>query len=245
MSHRVACMATVHAKAVMSFAVVVSVFGLGFTSVAILSMPPFPDSFAHRKPLIGAAFAAICILGALAVLFPKQCSAGLPLSNGKLEPNAVEMGLNSCTSSRRRGHHPDCGRYDDHVITLDSRCLCAACTGLFVGAMIALSGVLLYFFLNLSVRGFSMPLVLLGQAGIVAGLVQFKFKRYIRASANSFFVVAALLILAGVDEALGSTFIDLYCVLLIVFWLFTRILISSWDHERICRECPDHGSLAA
>jgi len=234
-----------YVKAVTSFAIAVSIFGLAFTSAAMLSRPTILDFTPYRKPLAGGVFASICILGALAVLFPKECSTGLHASKMKVEPKALKTGPNNCTIPRRKGHHPDCGRYGDHVITLGNHCLCAACTGLLVGAIIALCGAFLYFFLNLNIRGINLPLVLIGQVGIVVGLVQFRFKHYIRAFANSYFTVAALLILVGVDDALGSTFIDLYYILLIVFWLSTRILVSGWDHERICRKCPDQCGLTA
>jgi hypothetical protein len=54
---------------------------------------------------------------------------------------------------------------------------------------------------------------------------------------NMLFVLGGFLILVGMDELTGSLFVDLFSIALIVFWLFTRILLSQWDHWKICRKC--------
>ncbi|MBS7638359.1 hypothetical protein KEJ49_05700 [Candidatus Bathyarchaeota archaeon] len=47
-----------------------------------------------------------------------------------------------------KGHHPDCGRFKAHTINIFGRALCAACTGLLLGALLILPGGILYFFLG-------------------------------------------------------------------------------------------------
>ena len=46
-----------------------------------------------------------------------------------------------------------------------------------------------------------------------------------------------LRILIGVDEALGSTSIDLFLVTLSVLWIITKMAFSRWDHQRTCSQC--------
>ena len=89
-----------------------------------------------------------------------------------------------------------------------------------------------------------MHLVVLGVVGTVFGLFQFVFNSLVRLFANTVFVVSTLLILIGVDAAVQNLFFDLFVVCLIAFWLFTRILLSQWDHERICFDCETENCAA-
>jgi hypothetical protein len=84
-------------------------------------------------------------------------------------------------------------------------------------------------------------MVLLGILGVGVGLFQFKFRNLLRLSLNTFFVLGTLLILIGIDEFVQSLMIDLFVVSLILFWLFTRISLSQWDHKRICSDCDIAG----
>jgi len=69
------------------------------------------------------------------------------------------------------------------------------------------------------------------------GFLQLKFGGLARSMLNAGFVLGAFLILMGIDESAASLLVDLFTIVLIVFWLFTRILLSKWDHWRICRAC--------
>ena len=85
------------------------------------------------------------------------------------------------------------------------------------------------------------PTVYFGILGISFGLLQFPlFKNRespLRFLLNSFFVLGAFLILVEIDTLVQSVVTDLFLILLIVFWIFTRISLSQWDHKRICYAC--------
>jgi hypothetical protein len=123
------------------------------------------------------------------------------------------------------------------VFRIGSKTFCAACTGLFLGGLFALSGSFLYFFCHYNVEQSSYLLVWIGILGVGFGLFQFKFRSFIRLFLNIFFVLGTLLILVGIDKLVHSVTIDLFLVALILFWLFTRISLSQWDHKRICFAC--------
>jgi hypothetical protein len=108
---------------------------------------------------------------------------------------------------------------------------------LFLGALLALSGTILYFFVGLELVHMGLLAVLIGEAGIVLGFVQLKFKGLVRLALNSFFVFGAYLVLMGIDMIGENALIDLYLVGLIIFWIWTRILLSQWDHWRTCQAC--------
>jgi hypothetical protein len=223
---------------IVAFTSGVSIFGLITTLIIALYTPIIQDDLSWRKPLVGSIFALICLSGTVAVFFPKKCSESFHSEN--IETTEIPRARNpdSCDSSITvKGHHPDCGRFSAHVILIDKHVICAACTGLLFGAFLALAGAVLYFFAGWNLEQGRSLAVLVGQIGVLLGFVQFKFRGYVRLTLNALFVLGGFLILAGIDSLVKSVLIDSYLLVLIVFWVFTRILISRWDHWRICQEC--------
>jgi len=207
--------------------------------IALTAFPPtVTGNVPWRKPVIGSIFSSICVLGILAVFSPNKF---LRIFNtGKKKEN---VGADSAkvvshgTSIVLQGHHPTCGNYDAHIFRIKGKIFCAACVGLLLGGLLALAGAAVYFFADWRVAEHSSLMVLLGIVGVSFGLFQFKFKNFIRLSVNTIFVLGTLLILIGIDELVHSLIFDLFVVSLIIFWLFTRISLSQWDHERICSDC--------
>ena len=57
------------------FMIGTSFFGLSLIIMLAFSPPVIQENFPWRKPTIGIVFEAICVLGIIAIFFPKQCSA--------------------------------------------------------------------------------------------------------------------------------------------------------------------------
>lgn len=224
------------------FSVVISSFGLGCTLVFTLVSPAvIIENFPWRKPIVGLVFASICLFGMIAALFPEKCSRIFDLQeNDKLTTMHVK---NAISCAPIQGHHPSCGGFSNHVVSLGEHSLCAACTGLFVGAILALVGTVFYFFMNWSIGEPILFTVLLGVTGVVLGFLQLRFKGIVRLGLNICFVLGAFLVIIGIDKSVGSVFLDLFLIVLIVFWILTRILLSQWDHSRICGKCNRRETL--
>ena len=138
---------------------------------------------------------------------------------------------------RSTSHHPDCGKFSAHTININGHTLCAACTGLLLGGIIAIIGALVYFFAGLHVEIAAFTIVLIGAVAMVLGFFQLAFRGFIRLTLNTLFVLGAFLILVGIDELIGSLFVDFFVEAYIVFWIFARIQLSQWDHWKICSNC--------
>jgi len=223
---------------ILMFIITVSLFGSFITLMLALHPPTTPENFLWRKPLVGSMFTLICISGIVAGFFPKKCSETFNLR--KTEKTAISKIKNPNShkvSITLKGHHPNCGNFSAHVIQVYGHVLCAACTGLLLGAFIALAGTALYFFAGWDIGQVGFLTVLVGQTGVLLGFIQFKFKGFTRLTLNAFFVFSTFLTLVGIDKLAENTVIELYLIVLIIFWLLTRILISQWDHWRICHEC--------
>lgn len=223
---------TIRPTLILIFTISVSLFGL-FTSLMLALCPPvIKESFLWRKPLIGLIFSLICVLGIFAAVFPRRCSGTFHFRKEERNPT-----IGNAPPTALKGHHPDCGKFSAHVIHINKRRLCAACTGLSLGASIVLVGTAFYFFGGWHVNEMSFPVVVIGVVGMLLGLLQLKFRGFIRLSLNTLFVLGAFLVLVGIDALVQSLFIDMFLIALIVFWILTRIMLSQWDHSRICQNC--------
>ena len=217
------------------FAIGISAFGL-LTTLLLTLLPPAPvENLPWRKPLIGIMFIMICISGGVASLFPHKCSEHFDLRENK-EPITSSRDSNDVHLTVK-GHHPNCKEFSAHIIQTKRRTLCAACTGLLLGALIAILGAVLYFFLGLEFQSPDYLVTPIGLGCVVIGFFQLRFKGVVRSVLNALFVVGAYFVLAGMDMLSKNMFTDVYLIVLIFFWIYTRILLSQWDHARICRIC--------
>jgi hypothetical protein len=212
----------------------ISLSGLCLLILIAVYPPKVVENFTLRKPLVGSILAVECLLGILAVFYPKRCSRVLDAS----AENRLTSNQNS--RPRIRGHHPDCKNYSTHISQVGNRYFCAGCAGLFSGAVATLAGTILYFFGNLPLAP-SLPIFLLGCAGVALGLLQFHLfnlqSSSLRLLLNAFFVFGTFLALIGLDAIAQNIFADLFLISLSFFWLYTRISLSRQDHRNTCRSC--------
>lgn len=218
---------------ILRFMVACSLFGWCTVLLMVIFPPAAMQETLWRKPFVGSVLFLISAGGSLAAVSPRTCSA--THRTHMLETSKGSSAKTSSVSSE--GHHPDCGRFSDHTIRVKGNSYCAACMGLFIGGVMAMSVTILYFFLGLNAGAMGFPAVLMGQFGPALGLLQFKFKSWIRLSANVLFVLGSCLILVGIDKLEQNVFVDVYLTGLILLWILTRVMISQWDHSRICFAC--------
>jgi len=224
--------------------------------IITLSPPKIKEEFQWRKPLVGSTLVLIYILGMTAVFFPKSCSKifhgnekGIG-SNSNVLFHRKEYFQKSCrifTITLTHGHHPICQGFLHHEFQIDKKTFCTACMGLFSGAIVSIFGVVAYFFLEYPIAKYAGFFVTFGVAGVVLGLLQYIFldfrRKPIRFFLNAFFIFGMFLILVGIDNDVQSLVLDFFLISLFVFWLFTRILLSKWQHTKICSACDLDCSL--
>ena len=181
-------------------------------------------------------YSVICILGIFAVFYPKKCENTFMF---KKRVESWGYGDHPVLSKTKqlKGHHPNCKEFSANRIKIQGAVLCSACTGLLVGAMGALMGTILYFFIGFTFAPADPKILLVGDAGMLLGLVQFKFGGYLKFIVNTFFVLGSFVTLIMADLLGKNLFTDLYVLSLIFFLLLTRILLSEWNNKRICDKC--------
>ena len=218
---------------ILRFMVACSLFGMCTVILMIIFKPATMQDIFWRKPLVGSVLFLISAGGSLSAVSPRTCS-----TTHRTQMVETSKGSDVKTDSvSSEGHHPDCGRFSNHTIQFRSNSHCAACTGLLIGGIMTMSVTVLYFFLGLNAGAIGFPAVLTGQFGPALGFMQFKFKSWIRLIANVLFVVGSCMILIGIDKLVQNVLVDVYVTGLILLWILTRVMISQWDHYRICLAC--------
>ena len=216
------------------FVTIVSIFGMLTVVMLSLNPPVAQQNISWRKLAIGSIFVAICLAGIFAAFFSNRCRTASAFHSPR---DTISIKGKGEPEIKLKGHHFDCGKFSDHVINIGRFSFCAACFGLSLGATLALLGTTAYFLYGIEVVQNGLGIVAVGQVGVAVGFIQFKFKGFSRFALNTVFVLGIFSTIVGVDILARNVIVDLYLELLSIFWLFTRILFSRWDHLRICQEC--------
>ena len=208
----------------------VSLLGLGTTSLFI------GDSLTPTKNanIAYITFSAICLLGITAAIFPRSCSHRDIPTDLDSSRYTVVGGVKII-----HGHHVPCEGFKEHEISLKGKTVCAACTGLLIGAILALI-VASHHFLG----GYAYPAFAgyIGVAFSLVGLIYIPILKprnpLLRALYNMLFVVGFSLLLVVVDNK-GSLTLDLVVIGMSVYWMYSRIQFSTWGHNKVCEECNE------
>jgi hypothetical protein len=215
-----------------AFLLAVSIIGLALIPIVVLQPNLEQVRFFLGNSLVGILYGAICVLGIAAVFYPAECKKMFQRTQ-----NPVLESRKPSTPVGIKGHHPNCQNFSGNRIRVGRRTFCAACSGLLIGGIIALTGGAFYFFAGLGAALSSIWLLIAGEIMMVLGLAQIKFARYSKMIVNTIFVVGSLVTLIESDLLGKSVIVDGYVLGLIVFLLCVRILISEWNNQRICQTC--------
>jgi hypothetical protein len=225
-----------HPNLTLGFLITVSIFGLVLSTFFVLLPHTLEDNFSFRNIAVGYAFSTVCILGTAAALFPSSCSA-IPKFR---KPNKHDQSFQTIHETALRAHHPSCENYSTHILSIGNRKLCATCSGLVVGAAVALFGSGLCFFGGFRL-GDPFMLVSMGAGGVALGLLQSALPKFsnglTRFLVSILFVIGTFLMLVGIDSAVENISIDLFFVVLSVLWILTKIALSQKDHQQTCAKC--------
>jgi len=200
-----------------------------------------------RKLVIGSIFIGICILGLIATIFPSKCMTKKPISELEQEPDNMDYELEGssrlCGVSISHAHHPACEEFDPHELIIKRKSICAGCLGLSIGTIISILSSVLYF------GGLSTPAISLAPYFIVFGIISnmMMFGRYllpkigstVRIILHVAMVLGSTFLLIGIDLIGQSYAFDYLAILLALIWLRTKLLLTKWEHNKVCKLCND------
>lgn len=189
---------------------------------SLIIAQPLPEIYFPAQATISRLlFGIICVLGITAGIAPKWCSFGSKSERRELEG--------------AEGHHPDCGKFIGHTIRLGFWVFCAGCSGLVIGAFLALIGLFSGFFPIDAEVGFWVGIILVG-----LGLAQHYIdlgNSWVHLLLNIFLVMGTWLMFEAIQLMNLSFLVSAYFLAMAVFWIFARIRASQWTHVGICEGC--------
>ena len=92
-----------------------------------------------------------------------------------------------------KGHHPDCEKFSGNRITIRGSVFCAACSGLLIGAIAAMVGVVLFSLGFFNLETGSLWVLAAGEVLMLVGLAQIKMGGYVKMAVNALFVVGSFI----------------------------------------------------
>jgi hypothetical protein len=246
------------------FLILISFSGLFFLVAMYLWSPqstaPSTTHYSLNETIILFLFLLICILGIFAALYPSKCKTLLKFQNDskqktsqgniQSEQKTSQDNMQSKQKTMKQGniqfegHHPDCGKFSSHTLTINGKKYCPGCFGLSVGATIAIVGLLVYYFVGYSLMGYTSIYgeisFWIGVFTVFASLLLIIFLKVgikMKFISNMALVTGSFLVLVGLDIVKGNLITELYFLILVIFWILTRIAISETSHETICQDC--------
>ncbi len=219
-------------KFLLTFLGATAVFGLVLVPILLLQPSLNADPLPFRRPLIGAVYSAVCVMGVVAVFYPGRCRMMFKKPSSSPNPDKP-----SASTVQLRGHHPDCENFVANRLKFKGRVFCAACTGLLIGAVAAMAGIILFSLGFFDGNNGSIWVLVAGEVLMLMGLAQIKTGGYLKMAVNALFVVGSGISLVVADLAATSFLIDAFMLGLIIYMLWFRILLSEWNNKQVCRAC--------
>jgi len=194
-------------------------------------------NFYDRLLIVG--FCVIgCLFGISLAFYPgwyKKSSK----SNKKSQRKKNEM----VASRRRKGHHPDCDEFKDHVVRFNSKVFCTGCLGLALGAFSSIILMIIYIAINREITLIvSFLLLSLGLILIAFNFIEIMVPnrhKIIHIFSNIFIMIGFLMIVIGVFEITGSKTYAIISIIFTFLWLYARIQLSNLRHSIICGKCKE------
>lgn len=201
-------------------------------SFALVGTASSNDLTPIERMAVVSAFIMICTLGMLSALdlvsFARGKEQLIPRERGRARSGPMRV-----------GHHPDCEGFRGHTIGLRGRTYCCGCLSLAFGSGIAICLMaMLMLFTNIAPTN-GPYLVLLGLLIVAISFLEawVHRQRWTHILANVLLPVGFMLMTIGVTVATGDGALGLVAVLISILFMDTRISISRWKHEDICRRC--------
>lgn len=196
-----------------------------------------------EKYEVGLLFIFCCFIGISMVMKPNWIHVCIEQqTHGNEDHKAKTKSTNTGRVRKKRlGHHPDCGRFRNHTIRFNNKVFCAGCTGLAIGAGLAVF--LMVLVLTLPIN----PSKNILFAFLILGLVLIAFNfastmhetTYAKAKllSNVLLVLGFFLVSTGIFMLTGALIFGIFGIMVCILWLDTRILLSKHNHQYICEKC--------
>jgi hypothetical protein len=175
----------------------------------------------------------ICLFGISLSVYPGWLKKRIRNQNYVIDTKRI--------TRTRQGHHPYCGKYQNHTIQINNKILCTGCLGLSLGCLISIFFMIVYLIINPNlVVSLSFFIIFFGLFLIFFSYIEIVAKsgnKLLHIMSNIGLIIGFILITLGIFEITGQLVYGVLCIVFSILWLDTRIQLSNWLHRSICNNC--------
>jgi hypothetical protein len=210
-----------------------------FAAVILFSLTYFPKSetiLLNEKIWIGVLFIGVCIFGITIAIKPGWYRRIISYRRIVKSNNIKKPKI------RYSGHHPDCIIFRNHKINIGEKTFCAGCLGLSLGSLISIIFLSAYFLVSLQTSDIFLYFIPIGFIIIGLNYLEILYSKRnagIHVVSNIFLIISFLIITISIFQFTGNVIFGFIGILFSFLWLDTRVQLSSWQHNRICRKCKN------
>ena len=186
--------------------------------------------------LISIIFIISCLFGISLAIYPHWYNKIRKSQNNKENKKQFFK-----TVIKRKGHHPNCNKFQKHILKIKHKSYCAGCLGLAIGSFISI--LLMIFYISTVNEPISQIFQLLVITGFIfIGIIYIEIIQPYRhvifhIISSALLVVSFFIITVSIFELTGNTIYGIISIVFSFLWLETRVQLSIWRHSRICNNC--------
>jgi hypothetical protein len=192
----------------------------------------------NDRLFLGCLFIVCCLFGISLAIYPSWYKRIF-----KVSKNRLGIKNNKKIFRKRKGHHPECEKFQNHVISFNDKVVCTGCLGLATGSISSIFLMLFYLiFINEKNVMILYALIFLGLFLIACNYIEIVLQfsnKIIHIFSNIFIIVGFFIIFIGIFEITGSKTYAIISIIFSFLWLYTRIQLSNIRHIIICSKCKE------
>jgi len=206
-------------------------------AIIILSLTLFestdPDYFGiYDKYFVAVFIILIYILGFSLAIYPRWYKKNKRVINKKKQVGNIIR--------NRKGHHPDCEQFKNHILKFKNKTFCAGCFGLAIGSIVSVSLILIYLLISVNFTDFYPLILIIGFIfvfQIYLEIIISKRNSIVHMFSNVLHVTGFLLIAVSILEITNSVPYTIIAILFSFLFFNTRVQLSLYNHNLICKKC--------
>lgn len=186
----------------------------------------------YDKYFVAVFLILVYILGLSLAIYPGWYKKGKKEINKKKLVNKIVR--------NRKGHHPDCEQFKNHILKFKNKTFCAGCFGLAIGSIVSISLILFYLLISVNFTTFYPLILFIGFIfvfQIYFEIIISKRNSIVHIFSNVLHVTGFFIIAISILEITNSIPYTIIAILFSFLFFNTRVHLSLYNHNLICKKC--------
>ena len=186
----------------------------------------------YDKYFVAVFIILVYILGLSLAIYPRWYKKSKRVINKKKQVEKIIR--------NRKGHHPDCEQFKNHILKFKNKTFCAGCFGLAIGSIVSISLILIYLLTSVNFTAFYPLVLIIGFIfvfQIYLEIIISKRNSIVHMFSNVLHVTGFLIIAISILEITNSVPYTIIAILFSFLFFNTRVQLSLYNHNLVCKKC--------